>query len=223
VGGAPVGAALLQAAHAKGLPAMEGYGLSEAASVQTLNLPGDCRPGSVGRPLPHAQVRVAADGELWVAGSLFKGYLGGVADGADGAPSSPWWPTGDLGRIDADGHVHVEGRKSHLIITAFGRNVSPEWVETQLRSHPAVAQAVVFGEGEVVLSAVLWPTVAGADLAAAVESATADLPDYARIGHWTPARAAFEPATGMATANGRPQRAAIHALHAADLPTNRRP
>ncbi|MGA1286054.1 MAG: AMP-binding protein [Rubrivivax sp.] len=223
VGGAPVGAALLQAAHAKGLPAMEGYGLSEAASVQTLNLPGDCRPGSVGRPLPHARVRVAADGELWVAGSLFKGYLGGAAAGTDGAPSSPWWPTGDLGRIDADGHVHVEGRKTHLIITAFGRNVSPEWVETRLRSHPAVAQAVVFGEGQVMLSAVLWPTVAGGDLAAAVESANADLPDYARIGNWTVARAAFEPATGMATANGRPQRAAIHALHAADLQTNRQP
>ena len=221
VGGAAVGAALLQAAHALGLPAMEGYGLSEAASVQTLNLPGASRAGSVGRVLPHARIRVAPDGELLVAGSLFNGYLG---QDPQAASVPPWWPSGDLGHIDADGYVHVDGRKKHLIITAFGRNVSPEWVETRLRSHPAVAQAVVFGEGQVALSAVLWPTSAGANLAAAVEAANADLPDYARIGAWTAARAAFDASTGLATANGRPLRQAIQALHEDDFePTRSRP
>jgi len=221
VGGAAVGAPLLQAAHALGLPAMEGYGLSEAASVQTLNLPGASRAGSVGRVLPHARIRVAPDGELLVAGSLFNGYLG---QDPQTASVPPWWPSGDLGHIDADGYVHVDGRKKHLIITAFGRNVSPEWVETRLRSHPAVAQAVVFGEGQVALSAVLWPTSAGANLAAAVEAANADLPDYARIGAWTAARAAFDASTGLATANGRPLRQAIRALHEDDFePTRGRP
>ena len=221
VGGAAVGATLLQAAHALGLPAMEGYGLSEAASVQTLNLPGASLAGSVGRVLPHARIRVAPDGELLVAGSLFNGYLG---QDPQTASVPPWWPSGDLGHIDADGYVHVDGRKKHLIITAFGRNVSPEWVETRLRSHPAVAQAVVFGEGQVALSAVLWPTSAGANLAAAVEAANADLPDYARIGAWTAARAAFDASTGLATANGRPLRQAIQALHEDDFePTRSRP
>lgn len=213
VGGAAVGAPLLQAAQALGLPAMEGYGLSEGASVQTLNLPGACRPGSVGRVLPHARLRRADDGELLVAGSLFSGYLG------DPSPVPEWWPSGDLGDIDGDGYVHLSGRKKHLLITAYGRNVSPEWVETTLRSHPAVLQAVVFGDGQPALSAVLWPTRPGADLQAAVDAANAALPDYARIARWTAGRAAFDPRTGLATANGRPQRGAIQALHADRLQT----
>jgi len=211
VGGAAVGAPLVQAAWSLGLPVAEGYGLSEGASVQTLNLPGARRAGSVGRALPHARLRVAADGEIQVAGSLFSGYLG------DAAPVPAWWPSGDLGRIDDDGFVWIDGRKKHLLITAYGRNVSPEWVETALRQHPDVAQAVVFGDGQPALSAVLWPTRPGADLAAAVAAANAQLPDYAHIHRWTAGRAAFDAGSGLATANGRPQRAAIQALHAEPL------
>ena len=215
VGGAAVGERLVDAARRVGIPACEGYGLSEGASVQTLNLPGADRPGSAGRPLPHARVRVAADGELEVAGSLFLGYLG------DPTPPPAWWPTGDLGEVDADGHVWVRGRKKQVLITSYGRNVSPEWVETALRGEPAVAQAVVFGDGQPALGAVLWPLAAGQDdaatdaaLAAAVAAANAGLPDYARIVRWVRGRAAFHADTGLATPNGRPQRAAILALHA---------
>jgi len=85
VGGAAVGARLLASARGLGIPAYEGYGLSEGASVQTLNLPGADRVGSAGRPLPHAQVRIAADGEIEVGGSLFSGYLGHGE-----APASDW-------------------------------------------------------------------------------------------------------------------------------------
>lgn len=214
VGGAAVGEGLLQAARACGIPAYEGYGLSEGASVQTLNLPGADRPGSAGRALPHAQLRVAADGELEVAGSLFVGYLG------DTTPPPAWWPTGDLGRIDDQGFVHVHGRKKHVLITAFGRNVSPEWVETGLRAHPAVAQAVVLGDGEPELSAVLWPMAAGttdAALQSAVAQANAQLPDYAQVRHWVRAQAPFTAESGMATANGRPQRQQVLATHAVAL------
>jgi long-chain acyl-CoA synthetase len=212
VGGAAVGAKLLAGARALGIPAHEGYGLSEGASVQTLNLPGADRPGSAGRPLPHARLRVAADGEIEVAGSLFAGYL------RDPTPVPDWWPSGDLGHVDADGFVHISGRKKHLLITAFGRNVSPEWVETALRGEPAIAQAVVFGDGQPALSAVLWPLQAEVDddarLQAAVDAANALLPDYARVQSWVRARAAFSPETGLATANGRPQRPAIWECHA---------
>jgi long-subunit acyl-CoA synthetase (AMP-forming) len=214
VGGAAVGASLIHAAQVLGIPACEGYGLSEGASVQTLNLPGPAgaqRAGSAGRALPHARLRVAADGELQIAGSLFSGYLG------ETAPVPEWWPTGDLGRIDDEGFVHVLGRKTQVLITSFGRNVSPEWVETALQSQPAVRQAVVFGEGMPALCAVLWPGQAGstdAALQAAVEAANATLPDYARIGRWTRGRAAFSAEAGLATANGRPQRAAIWQAHA---------
>ena len=127
VGGAAVGARLIAAVRAVGIPAYEGYGLSEGASVQTMNLPGADRPGSAGKPLPHARVRVSGTGEIEVAGSLFAGYLGDTA-----APPA-WWPTGDLGRIDADGYLHVQGRSRNVLITAFARNVSPEWVESALR------------------------------------------------------------------------------------------
>jgi len=211
VGGAAVGAPLIRAAQALGIPANEGYGLSEGASVQTLNLPGAARPGSAGRALPHARLRIAGDGEILIAGSLFGGYLG------EAAAVPEWWPSGDLGRIDEDGYLHVSGRKKNLLITAFGRNVSPEWVETALRSQPALLQAVVFGDGAPALSAVLWPAQPAADdaaLQAAVDTANATLPDYARIARWTRGRAAFDAHSGLATANGRPQRSLILQRHA---------
>ena len=216
VGGAAVGAALLHRAHAAGVPAREGYGLSEGASVQTLNLPGADRPGSAGRPLPHARVRIAADGEVEIAGSLFSGYLGS-AQPADAGRA--WWPTGDLGTLDADGFLHIAGRKKHVLITAFGRNVSPEWVEATLQNEPAVAVAAVFGEGQAALSAVLWavPGAADAELQRAVDTANAALPDYARVQRWARGAARFDAASGFATANGRPQRAAILAAHATAL------
>ena len=211
VGGAAVGAALIRSARALGIPACEGYGLSEGASVQTLNLPGAARPGSAGRVLPHAQLRIADDGEILVAGSLFSGYLG------DTTPVPLWWPSGDLGHVDGDGYVYVSGRKKNLLITAYGRNVSPEWVETALRSQAALLQAVVFGDAEPALSAVLWPLQPDADdatLQAAVDAANATLPDYARIARWTRGCAAFDVRSGLATANGRPQRAVIRQHHA---------
>ena len=211
VGGAAVGAPLIAAAQALGIPAYEGYGLSEGASVQTLNLPGAQRPGSVGRALPHARLRVADDGEIEVAGSLMAGYLG------DATAPPEWWPSGDLGHIDANGYVHLRGRKKNVLISAYGRNISPEWVETALGQQAAIRQAVVYGDGEPSLWAVLWPVQAGtpdAALQAAVDAANATLPDYARITRWTPGRAAFSAETGYATANGRPQRAAILAAHA---------
>lgn len=206
VGGAAVGAAWIDAAQALGMPVYEGYGLSEGASVQTLNVPGAQRVGSVGRALAHAQIRVASDGELWVRGALFNGYLG------EDDRVAQWWPTGDVGRVDEDGFVYITGRKRNVLITAFGRNVSPEWVETTLCAQPAIAQAVVFGEGAATLSAVLWPASALVDrraLAAAVAAANAQLPDYARVGHWMVASVPFDSASGLATPNGRARREAV--------------
>ncbi len=122
---------------------------------------------------------MAPDGELLMAGSLFSGYLG------DPTPVPEWWPTGDLGRIDDDGFVHVLGRKKNLLITAYGRNVSPEWVETALRGQPALLQAVVFGDGAAGACRPCcgrWTRPpATPRLQAAVDAANATLPDYARI------------------------------------------
>jgi len=139
------------------------------------------------------------------------GYLG-----ADRTVSPAWWPSGDLGRIDADGFLHIDGRRDNVLITSFGRNVSPEWVESELQGAPAIAQAVVYGNGAPQLTAVLWPARADAgeaELAQAVESANARLPDYARVAHWIRARAPFAADSGLATANGRPRRHAIEQAH----------
>ena len=214
VGGAAVGTKLLTQARALGIPAYEGYGLSEGASVQTLNLPGADRPGSAGRALPHADLRVAADGEIELRDNMFLGYLG------DPGPVPDWWPSGDMGHIDDAGFLYISGRKKNLLITGFGRNVAPEWVETALRGEPAIGQAVVYGEGMSALCAVLWPSRHDLDdavLQEAVEAANAGLPDYARVGLWLRARADFSPETGLATTNGRPLRGAIWRAHEAAL------
>lgn len=210
-GGAAVGAPLLADAHALGIPAFEGYGLSEGASVQTLNLPGAQRPGSVGRALPHSQLRLGSDGEIQIKGSLMAGYL------RQTEPMPPWWPSGDLGEVDADGYVYIRGRKKNILISAYGRNISPEWVETALTSQTHILQAVVFGDGEPSLWAVIWatqPDTSDKDLQAAIDRANATLPDYARVSQWVRANDGFHTQSGYATANGRPRRASILAAHA---------
>ena len=216
VGGAPVSPQLLHRALALGLPVHEGYGLSESASVVALNRPGDNHPGSVGRLLRHLQLRIAADGEICVRGSGFLGYVGEASRGA-----GDWLATGDLGRLDADGRLYLDGRKKSLFITAFGRNVAPEWVERELTQHPAIAHAAVFGEGRPWNVAVLAPrALPGVDpnaaAAAAVAGANAALPDYAQIRRWLLADG-FSADAGLLTANGRVRRQAVAARYGAAL------
>ena len=214
VGGGRVGPALLARAEALGLPVYEGYGLSECASVVCLNRPGASRMGSVGRPLPHARV-VAIDGELFVEGVRSLGYLG-----EDGLPSGTlsqnMIATGDIGHIDADGYVHITGRKKHLFITSFGRNVSPEWVESELLQHAAFAQAIVCGEAQPFNVAIVRPRRADSDDAALLEAlreVNRGLPDYAQVRDIVRADAPFSFADGLLTSNGRPRRDAILARY----------
>ena len=205
VGGARVAPALLCRAEALGIPAFEGYGLSECASVVCVNTPGACRIGTVGRPLAHAEVRLAADGEVEVRGARMLGYLG------EPAPAGEWLPTGDLGHFE-DGFLELHGRKKHQFVTAFGRNVNPEWVEAELAEQAPIAQAWVHGEALAANVAVIVPRraeCADAVIDAAIAAANAVLPDYARVQRWLRADAPFTPANGLLTANGRLRRAAL--------------
>ncbi len=209
VGGAPVSPHLLARAVQLGLPVYEGYGLSECASVVALNTAANNRCGTVGQLLPHARVRFAADGEILLDGAVFLGYLG------HGAAVRPW-PSGDIGFLDAEGYLHITGRKKSVFITAFGRNVAPEWVERELTLHPAIAQAAVFGEGQAWNCAVIVAraNASASSIAAAVDQINQLLPDYARIGKWLPALQAFTPSNGQLTSNGRLRRAEIFAAYA---------
>ncbi|MFT5805062.1 MAG: long-subunit acyl-CoA synthetase (AMP-forming) [Candidatus Paceibacteria bacterium] len=188
VGGGRVSDHLLTRANKLGLPVYQGYGRSECASVLTLNLPSANRPGSVGRALPHAELRINEGGEIEARGSNMLGYLDAdalVVDGDDDVTEKiqeQWYATGDLGHIDADGFVYVTGRIKHVFITSLGRNVNPEWVESSLTQHPAIAQALVTGEGRDHNLALIWTRFAQTpeDIDQHVALANAELPDYAR-------------------------------------------
>ena len=206
VGGGKVGRALIERAEALGLPVHEGYGLSECASVVSLNRPGDTRAGSVGRPLPHVRVRIAQDGEIHVADNTMLGYLGEPAVGGEIA-------TGDLGAFDEDGFLYVHGRKKNQFTTSFGRNVNPEWPESLLAQTSVLRQVAIFGEAMPVNIAVVVPASAAHRDAvdAAIATANAQLPRYARISGWLAADAPFSAGNGLATANARLRRDAIWA------------
>ncbi|RMH84357.1 long-chain acyl-CoA synthetase [Pseudomonas sp. AOB-7] len=205
VGGGRVAAQLLERADALGLPIFEGYGLSECASVVCLNTPEQRRIGSTGKPLGHLQVRLADDGEVLVKDARMLGYLG------EPAPQGEWLGSGDLGHFE-DGFLVLHGRKKHQFITAYGRNVNPEWVEAELVQQLPIAQAWLHGEALPGNVAVLVPRVANtpdAQLQAAVDEVNHGLPDYARVHRWLRAEAPFNASNELATANGRLRRAAL--------------
>ena len=211
VGGAPVSQALLTRGQQLGLPLYEGYGLSECGSVVAVNTPNHHRIGSVGKPLSHIELEFAEDGEILVRGALFQGYL----NEQDLPSNDEFWPTGDLGLLDEAGYLYITGRKKNLFITSFGRNVAPEWVESELVAHPAIMQAVVFGENRpwntavIVRGHVNGRTADNMDIDRAISISNGSLPDYAQIRFWIPADAPFTVSNDQLTGTGRPRRAAI--------------
>lgn len=210
VGGARVPTALIARARALGLPVRQGYGLTECASVVAIEADAADDSGSVGHALPHLKVSLADDGEIIVEGPACLGTIG--APRATGPLH-----TGDIGSIDEAGRIHISGRKSNLIVTSHGRNIAPEWVEEALLAQPAIAQAMVYGDGLPLPHALLVPASPDADISAAVAMANAALPSYAQIGGWREV-AHFTPFNGQMTGNGRLKRDAIAAMWLNDAP-----
>lgn len=212
VGGGHVSAAVLARAESLELPVFEGYGLTEAASVVALNTPAARRVGSVGKPLPHVRLGISASGEICVSGASMCGYIGDAPRLAD-----EMIRTGDVGSIDDDGYLYVDGRRKDVFITSFGRNVSPEWVEAQFQQAASIEQIAVFGEARPwnVAVVVPRPTSTRAELQADIAAVNKTLPDYAAVGGWVLAAEAFTGRNGLLTANGRKRRTSIAAKYGA--------
>ncbi|MBX7160726.1 MAG: long-chain fatty acid--CoA ligase [Acidimicrobiia bacterium] len=154
-GAAPITIETLVFFHALGLPIAEVYGQTEDCGPTSLNPPGRIKIGTVGPPIPGEEVRIADDGEILVrGGNVFAGYFKNPEATAETLVDG-WLYTGDLGEIDDDGYLRIVGRKKDLIITAGGKNVSPQNLESSLKAHPLVSQAVVIGDRRKFLSALV--------------------------------------------------------------------
>jgi len=155
-GGAPLGTRLGHFFRGVGINPLEGYGLTETCAGVTLNLPGQQRIGTVGKPLPGCAVRIADDGEVLIKGGvLFEGYWRNDEATRAAFDADGWFRTGDLGALDSDGYLTITGRKKDLIVTAGGKNVAPAVLEDRLRAHWLVDQCVVVGDRRPYVAALL--------------------------------------------------------------------
>ncbi|MFO1406728.1 MAG: AMP-dependent synthetase/ligase [Steroidobacteraceae bacterium] len=145
---APIAPDVLGFFESLGVRVREGWGMSETTCLVTLNPLDAPRPGTVGRALPGAEIRVLEDGELAVRGPLvMKGYRNDPAQTAEAVDGDGWLHTGDVATIDGDGYVTIVDRKKELIINSAGKNMSPANIEFRLRaSSPLIAQAVCIGD-----------------------------------------------------------------------------
>lgn len=214
VGGSKVSMQLLSNAIALGLPVFEGYGLSECCSVVSLNTPSKSEIGSCGKPLQHLELSFD-EGEVCVSGNTMLGYVNEPTSW-----NSRFIRTGDLGHLDHNGFLHIDGRKKNVLISSFGRNISPEWVESELLANPMLFEAVVVGDARPHCSALLSVRDAqtnDAELQYWIDLVNAKLPDYARIKRWHRTALPLSKQEGLLTENGRPIRQAINAVYAAEI------
>ncbi len=145
-GAAPISPEILRFFDAAGVLVLEGWGMTETSTAATISKPDDFKVGTIGKPFPGCEVKIAEDGEILVKGpNVFQGYYKNeeatretIVDG--------WLHTGDIGEIDADGFITITGRKKDIIITAGGKNITPANLENEIKQHPLVSQCVVVGD-----------------------------------------------------------------------------
>jgi long-chain acyl-CoA synthetase len=157
-GGAPLPRRMAEFFDAVGLTITEGYGLTEAAPVLTVNPLDRPKFGTVGRALPGVELRIANDGEILARGpNIMRGYYNNpIATRAVLDPDG-WLHTGDLGTLDAEGYLTITDRKTDLIRTSVGKSVAPGPIEDDLRRHPLVAEAILVGDRRKFIAALIVP------------------------------------------------------------------
>jgi long-chain acyl-CoA synthetase len=145
-GAAPIAKEILEFFWAAGVPVLEGYGMTETATAATVCTVEDHKFGTVGRPFPGVEVKIAEDGEVLIKGpNIFQGYHNN-ADASFGSIEDGWLHTGDLGSVDEDGYLSITGRKKDIIITAGGKNITPANLENDLKQCRWISQAVMHGD-----------------------------------------------------------------------------
>ncbi len=154
-GGAPLSSDLQLFVQGLGFTLIQGYGLSETTGPVLLERPDDNPPGAVGQVLAGNAVKISDEGEILLSGAaVMRGYRR-LPEATAEALAGGWFHTGDLGTIDRKGIVRITGRKKELIVTAGGKNVSPEILEDALQSHPLIGQVIVVGEGRPYIGALI--------------------------------------------------------------------
>jgi long-chain acyl-CoA synthetase len=154
-GAAPINPDILRFFDAAGVLILEGWGMTETSTAATIATPEDFRFGTIGKPFPGVEVRIADDGEILVKGpNVFQGYYKNDRATAETIVDG-WLHTGDIGEFDADGYLKITGRKKDIIITAGGKNITPANLEAEIKQHPLISQCVVIGDRRPFLVAVI--------------------------------------------------------------------
>jgi long-chain acyl-CoA synthetase len=173
-GGAPLSREIAEFFHAIDILILEGYGLSEITTAATVNRRDDFKFGTVGKPLPGVELRIAADGEILIrSNTVFAGYYRDEKATASVLDAEGFVHTGDVGHLDGDGFLVITDRKKDIIVTAGGKNVAPQNLENELKAHRVVSQALVVGDRRPYIAALITvdPEAAVIDVTAEVQRA----------------------------------------------------
>jgi long-chain acyl-CoA synthetase len=191
-GGAPLAKEIIEFFHALDVLILEGYGLTECTTAATVNRPTRFRFGTVGPVMPGVELRIAEDGEVLIkTDTIFRGYFKDEEATREVLPGDGWLRSGDLGNLDEDGFLTITDRKKDILVTAGGKNVAPQNLESALKTHPIISQALVVGDRRPYIAALITlsedvdPATAGPLVEQAVDDVNRDLSRFEQIKRFT--------------------------------------